>query len=180
MRSTLGLPRATPTLPTTPATMSARQLQAVVDDIAARRAQVQALVAQLTVFDEQLGTLETSLGPILQWLRTCSDLEGAVTLVDDALGSAVDDRGDRYARVAGGGGRGVGRATRGVRAVGEDDHPARGVGGGRGQRVEQLPEQGGGEGVAVRGVVQCHGGHPGGGDGTDQIHAGTLIGPVHT
>jgi hypothetical protein len=68
-----------PGLPTTPATMSARQLQAVVDDIAARRAQVQALVAQLTVFDEQLGALETSLGPILQWLRTWSDLEGAVT-----------------------------------------------------------------------------------------------------
>jgi hypothetical protein len=68
-----------PGLPATPATMSARQLQAVVDDIAARRAQVQALVAQLEVFDEQLGTLETSLGPILQWLRTWSDLEGAVT-----------------------------------------------------------------------------------------------------
>ena len=68
-----------PGLPTTPATMSARQLQAVVDDIAARRAQVQALVAQLTVFDEQLGALETSLAPILQWLRTWSDLEGAVT-----------------------------------------------------------------------------------------------------
>lgn len=68
-----------PGLPATPATMSARQLQAVVDDIAARRAQVQALVAQLEVFDEQLGTLETSLAPILQWLRTWSDLEGAVT-----------------------------------------------------------------------------------------------------
>jgi hypothetical protein len=68
-----------PGLPATPATMSARQLQAVVDDIAARRQQVQALVAQLQVFDEQLGTLETSLAPILQWLRTWSDLEGAVT-----------------------------------------------------------------------------------------------------
>jgi hypothetical protein len=65
-------------MPATPATMSARQLQAVVDDIAARRSQVQALVASLTVFDEQLGTLETSLRPLLQWLRTWSDLEGAV------------------------------------------------------------------------------------------------------
>ena len=65
-------------LPGTPATMSARQLQSVVDDIAARRSQVQALVASLTVFDEQLGTLETSLRPLLQWLRTWSDLEGAV------------------------------------------------------------------------------------------------------
>ena len=65
-------------IPATPATMSARQLQAVVDDIAARRSQVQALVASLTLFDEQLGTLETSLKPLLQWLRTWSDLEGAV------------------------------------------------------------------------------------------------------
>ena len=65
-------------MPATPATMSARQLQSVVDDIAARRSQVQALIASLTVFDEQLGTLETSLRPLLQWLRTWSDLEGAV------------------------------------------------------------------------------------------------------
>ena len=65
-------------IPAMPATMSARQLQAVVDDIAARRSQVQALIASLTLFDEQLGTLETSLGPLLQWLRTWSDLEGAV------------------------------------------------------------------------------------------------------
>jgi hypothetical protein len=68
-----------PGLPGTPATMSARQLQAVVDDIAARRAQVQALIANLTVFDEQLGALETSLRPLLQWLRTWSEMETAVT-----------------------------------------------------------------------------------------------------
>lgn len=68
-----------PGMPATPATMSARQLQAVVDDIAARRSQVQALVASLTAFDEQLGTLENSLRPLLQWLRTWSDMESAVT-----------------------------------------------------------------------------------------------------
>jgi len=68
-----------PGLPGTPATMSARQLQAVVDDIAARRSQVQALIANLSVFDEQLGTLETSLRPLLQWLRTWADMECAVT-----------------------------------------------------------------------------------------------------
>jgi hypothetical protein len=68
-----------PGMPATPATMSARQLQAVVDDIAARRSQVQALVASLTVFDEQLGTLESSLRPLLQWLRTWSEMESAVT-----------------------------------------------------------------------------------------------------
>ncbi len=75
MPSFPGLPGAPPR----PATVSARQVQAAVDDIAARRAQVQALVTQLTTFDEQLGTLETSLQPLLQWLRTWSDLEGAVT-----------------------------------------------------------------------------------------------------
>jgi hypothetical protein len=68
-----------PGLPATPATMSARQLQAVVDDLAARRSQVQALVGQLEAFDEQLAALEGSLRPLLQWLRTWSDLEGAVT-----------------------------------------------------------------------------------------------------
>jgi hypothetical protein len=73
-----GLPPI-PGLPATPATMSARQLQAVVDDIAARRSQVQALVANLEAFDEQLGTLESSLRPLLQWLRTWSEMESAVT-----------------------------------------------------------------------------------------------------
>jgi hypothetical protein len=68
-----------PGLPATPVTMSARQLQAIVDDITARRSQVRALVTQLETFDEQLGTLETSLRPLLQWLRTWADLEGAVT-----------------------------------------------------------------------------------------------------
>ena len=68
-----------PGMPPMPATMSARQMQAIVDDIGARRSQVQALVTQLTVFDEQLATLETSLQPLLQWLTTWSDLEGAVT-----------------------------------------------------------------------------------------------------
>jgi hypothetical protein len=73
-----GLPPI-PGLPATPATMSARQLQAVVDDIAARRSQVQALIANLEAFDEQLGTLESTLRPLLQWLRTWSEMESAVT-----------------------------------------------------------------------------------------------------
>ena len=38
--------------PASPARLSAQQLQAVVDDIAARRSQVQALQAQLAAFDE--------------------------------------------------------------------------------------------------------------------------------
>lgn len=65
--------------PVPPATLSARQLQAVLDDLAARRAQVQALQAQLGLFDEQLATLETSLGPLLEWSRTWAGVEGAMT-----------------------------------------------------------------------------------------------------
>ncbi|MHA6782085.1 hypothetical protein ACVGOW_14025 [Pseudonocardia saturnea] len=65
--------------PVPPATLSARQLQAVLDDLAARRAQVQALQAQLGLFDEQLATLETSLGPLLEWAKTWAGVEGAVT-----------------------------------------------------------------------------------------------------
>lgn len=68
-----------PGMPPMPATMSARQMQAIVDDIGARRTQVQALITQLDGFDEQLAALETSLQPLLQWLKTWSDLEGAVT-----------------------------------------------------------------------------------------------------
>lgn len=70
-------PPALPGLPLPPATLSARQLQAVLDDLAARRAQVQALRAQLQVFDEQLGALEVSLAPMLAWTRAWADLETA-------------------------------------------------------------------------------------------------------
>jgi hypothetical protein len=65
--------------PASPARLSAQQLQAVVDDIAARRSQVQALQGQLATFDEQLASLESNLRPILEWLRTWTDIEGAVT-----------------------------------------------------------------------------------------------------
>jgi hypothetical protein len=78
-----GLPKGTPpgagfVLPTMPATMTARQMEAVLDDLAARRAQVQALSAQLQAFDEQLGTLETNLRPFLEWTRTWASVEGAM------------------------------------------------------------------------------------------------------
>lgn len=62
-----------------PATVSARQLQAVLDDIAARRAQVQALRGQLGLFDEQLAALEASLGPVLEWTRAWAGAEQAMT-----------------------------------------------------------------------------------------------------
>jgi hypothetical protein len=64
---------------TPPATLSARQLQAVLDDLAARRAQVQALQASLGLFDEQLAALETSLAPVLEWTRAWAGMEQAMT-----------------------------------------------------------------------------------------------------
>jgi len=68
-----------PRLPALPATMSADQVQRVLDDLAARRGQVQALRDQLTEFDEQLGMLESSLRPVVEWTRTWADLEKSVS-----------------------------------------------------------------------------------------------------
>jgi hypothetical protein len=67
-----------PALPAFPATLSAQQLQAVLDDLAARRAQVQALSTQLAAFDEQLASLEATLSPVVDWVRTWADLEKSV------------------------------------------------------------------------------------------------------
>jgi hypothetical protein len=71
-------PPVLPDLSGSPATASARQVEAVLDDLAARRAQVRALQAQLVGFDEQLGALEASLRPLLEWTRNWSELERAL------------------------------------------------------------------------------------------------------
>jgi len=60
-----------------PATLSAQQLRAVLDDIAARRSQVEALRAQLGAFEEQLGALESALRPLLDWTEAWAGMEGA-------------------------------------------------------------------------------------------------------
>jgi hypothetical protein len=77
-RSAAG-PPSPPRLPALPATVSAEQVQRVLDDLAARRAQVQALRDQLTTFDEALGALETNLRPMAEWTRTWAALEKSVT-----------------------------------------------------------------------------------------------------
>jgi hypothetical protein len=69
---------ALPDLSGSPATASARQVEAVLDDLATRRAQVRALQEQLAGFDEQLGALEASLRPLLEWTRTWAELERAL------------------------------------------------------------------------------------------------------
>ena len=68
-----------PRLPAMPATMSERQLEALLADLAARRAQVQALKTQLEGFDDQLGSLEANLRPLLEWTRTWADAERAIS-----------------------------------------------------------------------------------------------------
>jgi hypothetical protein len=68
-----------PKLPRMPATMSAEQMETFLQDLAARRAQVQALVTQLERFDEQLGTLEAGVRPFVEWTRTWADLEKKMT-----------------------------------------------------------------------------------------------------
>ena len=58
-----------------PATLSTRQLDAVLADLAARREQVQTLRAQLGTFDEQLAALETALAPVREWTAAWSGFE---------------------------------------------------------------------------------------------------------
>jgi hypothetical protein len=64
-----------PAMPAMPATMSARQMETFLEDLAARRTQVQALITQLESFDEQLGTLEASVRPFVEWTRAWADVE---------------------------------------------------------------------------------------------------------
>jgi hypothetical protein len=77
--STGGGTPALPGLPTMPATLSARQMEALLEDLAARRAQVQALKTHLEGFDEQLGTLEANLRPLLEWTRTWANVESTIS-----------------------------------------------------------------------------------------------------
>ena len=64
-----------PALPALPATFSAEKVQALLEDVADRRSQVQALRESLTAFDEQLGVMETGLRPMLEWAKGWSELE---------------------------------------------------------------------------------------------------------
>jgi outer membrane protein TolC len=76
--SAVGRTVPVPGLPTMPATMSVRQMEALLEDLAARRAQVQALKTQLEAFDDQLGSLEANLRPLLEWTRTWANVEGSI------------------------------------------------------------------------------------------------------
>jgi len=58
-----------------PGALSAAQMAAITDSIAAQRRSIAALQAQLSSFDEQLAALETMLGPLAQWSKSWADLE---------------------------------------------------------------------------------------------------------
>ena len=53
------------------------QLEDVVRDLRARRAQTQAVRAQLEAFDEQLASLEATLEPLLEWARGWTEMQQA-------------------------------------------------------------------------------------------------------
>jgi hypothetical protein len=72
--SRLGLP----SLPKPPGAMSAAQLRAVAQGVAAQRQQIAAMRAQLEAFDQQLEVFERILGPLVDWSSTWARLEEAV------------------------------------------------------------------------------------------------------
>jgi hypothetical protein len=62
-------------LPALPGALSAAQVTAITDSIAAQRRSIAALQAQLSAFDEQLAVLESMLGPLAQWSKSWADVE---------------------------------------------------------------------------------------------------------
>jgi hypothetical protein len=70
-----GRPPSAPGAPPLPGALSAAQLTAITDGIAAQRRSIEALKAQLSSFDEQLTVLEQLLGPLAQWSKAWADLE---------------------------------------------------------------------------------------------------------
>lgn len=72
-----GLPPAPGSLPL-PGGLSATQMAAISESIAAQRRSIAALQAQLMSFDEQLEVLEQILAPLGQWSRAWADLEQRV------------------------------------------------------------------------------------------------------
>ena len=67
-----------PALPSPPGAMSAAQLRAVADMVAAQRASIAGMRAQLDAFDQQLVVFERILEPLVEWSGTWARLEEAV------------------------------------------------------------------------------------------------------
>lgn len=69
LRSLQGLPL--------PGALSAAQLDSFTRGVAAQRASVAALQAQLGLFDEQLAAVEEMAAPLVEWSRAWADFESA-------------------------------------------------------------------------------------------------------
>jgi len=82
-----------------PGALSAAQLSSIADSVAAQRRSIEALQAQLKVFDEQLEVLERIMSPLAQWSKTWADLEDRLLTLRG--GSGTGSRGG-----SGTGGRG--------------------------------------------------------------------------
>ena len=67
-----------PRLPSPPGAMSAAQLKAIDSAVKGQRRQIQAMVAQLQAFDEQLAVFERLLEPLVEWSGTWARLEESV------------------------------------------------------------------------------------------------------
>ncbi len=67
-----------PTLPSPPGAMSAAQLRAIADMVAAQRAGIAGMRAQLDAFDQQLAVFERILEPLVEWSGSWARLEEAV------------------------------------------------------------------------------------------------------
>jgi len=59
-----------------PGALSAKELKSIATTVAAQRRSIQAMQAQLSAFDEQLGVLEGILGPLAEWSGRWADIEG--------------------------------------------------------------------------------------------------------
>ena len=73
-----------------PGALSAAQLTAIANGIAAQRRSIDALRAQLSSFDEQLAVLEKLLLPLAQWSSKWAELEAG--LLNLGRGRKTEDR----------------------------------------------------------------------------------------
>src|SRR3954464_185991 len=67
-----------PALPSPPGALSAAQLRAVAQTVAAQRRALAAMAAQLEAFDQQLAVFERIIDPLVEWSSTWARLEEAV------------------------------------------------------------------------------------------------------
>jgi hypothetical protein len=72
------VPFSLPRLPSPPGALSAAQLKAIDKAVRGQRQQIQAMLAQLQAFDEQLAVFERILDPLVEWSATWARLEESV------------------------------------------------------------------------------------------------------